>query len=132
MKKSASQKLLSKSDKEAIDLAVQNKKLIEENENLKNIINQLNEKISLFKYYIGEKSKQDVSLFTDFNNVVFENIKIKNEKELNKLKEEINNKEKETEQLKKEIVELKSQSNNLISLYNQSYSQIEKLVTIFA
>ena len=129
MKKSASQKLLSKYDKE---LAVQNKKLIEENENLKNVINQLNKKISLFKNYIGEKSKQDVSLFTDFNNVIFENIKKKNEKELNELKEEIKNKEKETEQLKKEIEELKSQSSNLKSLYDKSYSQIEKLVQIFA
>lgn len=32
----------------------------------------------IFKNYTGEKSKEDESLFADFNNILFENIKMKN------------------------------------------------------
>ena len=101
-------------------LTKKNKELTKEVSKLKDIINRMSEERN---YYMNKIQERDRTFISDN-----ELRNIQNERKINALKNELNNKNNENDKLIKEINELKSQSNNMSKLYETLLSKMDVFI----
>lgn len=129
MKKSQSQKVLSKNSEEP--LLKENQKLKKEVKILEKENQRLKERMMELDHFFKSKAKENFEMFSDYEKMQLSNQQNENQIKIKQLEKELKNKEDESLKYIEIINDLKNKSTDMENLYKNYCSKLDNLINIF-